>query len=100
MPCSGVFGWWPGMRFHAPSGHVNVRHLGARVHPGVGTPRNGDAHLVGARELRKRALEHALHRAQIGLDRPARKVGAVVRKNETGPHDLFSHGARLVLVNE
>src|SRR5690606_21129726 len=67
-------------------------------HPGIGAAGDGGAHSVGASDAGEGVLQSLLHRAQSGLGRPAREVGAVIRKDETGPHDLFSHGARLVSV--
>ena len=49
---------------------VEVRHLRARMHAGVGAPGAVGAHRL-AGDLRERALEHVLHGASMSLALPA-----------------------------
>ena len=64
---------------------VDVRHLAAGVHPGVGAAGDGEAGRLRAHQHAERLLEHALHGAQPGLGRPSAEVGPVVRQVEPDP---------------
>ena len=76
----------PGRGVVALAGHVEVHHLAARVHAGVGAPGADHPHLGQPQRRRQGGLELGLDRAQPGLRRPSAEVGAVVGQVDPDAH--------------
>jgi hypothetical protein len=74
--------------------HVEVRHLAAGVHPGVGPAGAHDGHLGHPQHRRQRGRQLPLHGPQPRLGGPAVEVGAVVGQVDPDPHGATSFHLR------